>query len=77
MTTGDATKQPSANDTFNVSMNGSAGLVKMSRPPGRYGAIGRLRTSMMSILSSRNQPTIVPTTIATRLQRMRQRSSSR
>src|SRR6267143_4807406 len=77
MTNGDARRQPSANATFSVSMNGSAGLVKIRRPPGRYGAMGRLRTSMRSILSRRNQPTIVPTTIATRLQRMRQRSSSR
>src|SRR6266446_5368112 len=77
MTTGDATRQPSANATFSVSMNGSAGLVKTRRPPGRYGAMGRLRSSMMSTLSSSHQPTIVPTRIATRLQRMRQRSSSR
>src|SRR5881628_306747 len=77
MTTGDATRQPSANATFSVSMNGSAGLVKTRRPPGRYGAMGRLRTSMISILSSSHQPTTVPTRIATRLHRMRQRSSSR
>src|SRR6266545_8261489 len=77
MTTGDASRPPSANATFKVSMKGSAGLVKTSRPPGRYGAIGRLSTSMMSILSSNHQPTIVPTRIASRLQRMRQRSSSR
>src|SRR6058998_1736730 len=77
MTTGDATRQPSANATFSVSMNGSAGLVKTRRPPGRYGAMGRLRTSMISILSSSHQPTTVTTRIATRLHRMRQRSSSR
>src|SRR6266511_5053359 len=39
--------------------------------------MGRLSISMMSILSRRTQPTIVPTRIASRLQRMRQRSSSR
>src|SRR6267378_1950862 len=77
MMTGDATRQPRANATFRVSMKGSAGLVKMSLPPGRYGATGRLSTSMMSTLSSSHQPTIVPTRIARRLQRMRQRSSSR
>src|SRR6267378_3438379 len=77
MTNGDARRQPSANATFSVSMNGSAGLVKIRRPPGRYGAMGRLSTAMMSILSRRNQPAIVQTTIATRLQRIRQRSSSR
>src|SRR5207247_4143935 len=77
MTTGEPTTPPSANATFSVSMNGSAGLVKTRRPPGRYGAMGRFRMSMMSILSRRTQPRTVPTTIATRLQRMRQRSSSR
>src|SRR5882762_10493835 len=74
MTNGDARRQPSANATFSVSMNGSAGLVKIRRPPGRYGAMGRLSTAMMS---RRNQPAIVQMTIATRLQRIRQRSSSR
>src|SRR5262245_1151072 len=58
-------------------MNGSAGLVETGRPPGRYAAMGRLSSSMMSTRSSNSHPMIVPTRMAPRLQRMRQRSSSR
>src|SRR6266581_810287 len=77
MTTGDATNSPTAKANLSVMKNGSVGLVNMSRPPGKSGAIGVLRSPITSTRWTTNQPTSVPTTIASRLYRMRQRSSSR
>src|SRR5439155_61187 len=77
MTTGDATNSPSAKANLSVMKNGSVGLVNMSRPPGTSGAIGALRSPITSTRWTTNQPTSVPTTMASRLYRMRQRSSSR
>src|SRR5438067_2182486 len=57
--------------------NGSVGLVTRSLPPGISGLIGSISRPMTSMCSTITQPTSVPTTTASRLYRMRQRSSSR
>src|SRR5712691_6772585 len=56
--------------------NGSVGLVNLSLPSGSRGMMGRISTRITSTCSTITQPTRLAKRTATRLLRMRQRSSS-
>src|SRR6266704_5175262 len=56
--------------------NGSVGLVNLSLPSGSRGTMGRISTRITSTCSTITQPTRLAKRTATRLLRMRQRSSS-
>src|SRR5438105_2058394 len=76
-TTGDASTTPTTKANLRVMKNGSVGLGTRSLPPGISGLIGSISRPMTSMCSTITQPTSVPTTMASRLYRIRQRSSSR
>src|SRR5881398_1582672 len=65
------------NANLSVMRNGSVGLVNLSLPSGSRGATGRINRPMTSACSAITQPTRLASRTATRLFRMRQRSSSR
>src|SRR5436309_249223 len=56
--------------------NGSVGLVNLSLPSGSRGTMGRINMRITSTCSTTTQPTRLAKRTATRLLRMRQRSSS-
>src|SRR5213078_1097129 len=56
--------------------NGSVGLVNLSLPSGSRGVMGRINMRITSTCSTTTQPTRLAKRTATRLLRMRQRSSS-
>src|SRR5882762_10608323 len=56
--------------------NGSVGLVNLSLPSGRIGMMGRISMRITSTCSTITQPTRLANRTATRLLRIRQRSSS-
>src|SRR2546429_7412667 len=56
--------------------NGSVGLVNLSLPSGSRGMMGRINMRITSTCSTTTQPTRLARRTATRLLRMRQRSSS-
>src|SRR6266571_2420925 len=56
--------------------NGSVGLVNLSLPSGSRGMMGRINMRITSTCSTTTQPTRLASKTATRLLRMRQRSSS-